>query len=71
MNKKFIDAFIQNKPINYVRFYDLTDGETKERGSIGGALSEFMLSDLATEAENALIVIEEFKIRGEEWKKHI
>jgi len=66
MNKKFIDAFIQNKPIYYVKFYDLTDGDTKERGSIGGTLSEFMLSDLATEAENALIVIEEFKIRGEE-----
>lgn len=59
------EAFLKGKPIYYVKYYDLTDGMTKERGAIRGALDEFTLSDLITEAENNLIRIKEFKIRGE------
>jgi hypothetical protein len=66
MNKEFIKAFILGEAINYVKFYDFTSGDTIERGSINDALSEFMLSDLATEAQNRLIEVKEFTVLGDE-----
>jgi hypothetical protein len=66
MSKTLKEAFLNDEAVYYVRFRDLDDGFIKERGAIHGTLDEFTLSDLITEEENGLIIIEEFKLRGEE-----